>query len=103
MSEIEKMDALHASELLYRHNIWRRGDDTYDMANPKELGIALDMAVKALRQPDYRRVIEKIIYAAEGLKRDFICDESDEVLNLAQKMHDSSIDTLIAILKEAGE
>jgi hypothetical protein len=44
------MDALHAAELLYRHNIWRRGDDTYDMANPKELGIALDMAVVALRE-----------------------------------------------------
>ncbi len=49
------MDALHAAELLYRHNIWRRGDDTYDMANPKELGIALDMAVVALRETDTLR------------------------------------------------
>jgi len=47
--DVTSMDELHAAELLYRHNIWRRGDETYDMANPKELGIALDMAVKALR------------------------------------------------------
>lgn len=43
------MDNLHAAELLYRHNKWRRGDDTYDMANPKELGEAIDMAIQALR------------------------------------------------------
>lgn len=44
------MDDLHAAELLYRHNIWRRGDETYDMASPKELGIALDAAISALRE-----------------------------------------------------
>lgn len=42
-------DYLHAAELLYRHNLWRRGDDTHEMANPKELGIAIDMAIQALR------------------------------------------------------
>lgn len=48
------MDELYAAEFLYRYNRWRCGDDSYDMPDPAELDVALDMAVKALRraQPD---------------------------------------------------
>lgn len=42
-------ELLRAADILERHNKWRRGDDEYEMANPKELGIAIEAAVIALR------------------------------------------------------
>ena len=35
-----------AVALLENHNKWRRGDDTLEMADPKELGIAIDLMVE---------------------------------------------------------
>ena len=37
-----------AADLLERHNAWRRAGDG-EMVNPKELGLALALAVKHLR------------------------------------------------------
>ena len=47
------MTNAEAAQLLRMHNAWRRAvdDDTdYAMADPKELGVAIDMAVEALRE-----------------------------------------------------
>lgn len=57
----ENMDNLHAALLLYQHNEWRRGNDSYDMANPKELGIAIDLAVAALRTPDTTALLKQAL------------------------------------------
>jgi len=37
-----------AMEILKRHNKWRRGDDDFLPAKPKELGEAIDLDVLAL-------------------------------------------------------
>lgn len=39
-----------AAEILEQHNLWRRGDDEYQMADVRLLGIAIDVAVDALRE-----------------------------------------------------
>lgn len=38
-----------AIEILEKHNEWRRGNDDYKMANPKELGIAIETVVKVCK------------------------------------------------------
>jgi hypothetical protein len=40
------MTIQEAVALLENHNKWRRGDDTLEMADPKELGIAIDLMVE---------------------------------------------------------
>ena len=40
------MKIQEAVALLENHNKWRRGDDTLEMADPKELGIAIDLMVE---------------------------------------------------------
>lgn len=45
------MDISRAVEILKKHNEWRRCNDfpsSKEMANPTELGIAIDVAVKEL-------------------------------------------------------
>lgn len=40
-----------ARDLLIRFNLWRRNDDipnTYEIPNPKEIGIAIDVAISSL-------------------------------------------------------
>ena len=40
------MTLQEAVKLLESHNKWRRGDDTLEMAEPKDLGKAIDLIVK---------------------------------------------------------
>ena len=40
------MTLQEAVTLLENHNNWRRGDDTLEMAEPKELGIAIELIVE---------------------------------------------------------
>lgn len=42
------MTEREALELLQKHNRWRRGDDSVEMANPSELGRAIDVACRVL-------------------------------------------------------
>ena len=44
------MTEWEALELLQRHNRWRRGDDSVAMANPSELGRAIDVACRVLAE-----------------------------------------------------
>jgi hypothetical protein len=37
-----------AKEILKSHNRWRRGDESVSMADPKDLGIAIDTVVEYL-------------------------------------------------------
>ncbi len=37
-----------AKEILKSHNRWRRGDESVSMANPKDLGIAIDIILEYL-------------------------------------------------------
>jgi hypothetical protein len=37
-------------EYLKRHNKWRRGDDTYPMSDPKELGECIDRIVEGFEK-----------------------------------------------------
>lgn len=49
-----------ARDLLIRFNLWRRDDhipNSYEMPNPKEVGIAIDIAIDALK--DLINVTEK--------------------------------------------
>lgn len=40
------MTLQEAVKLLENHNKWRRGDDTLEMVEPKDLGIAIDLIVE---------------------------------------------------------
>lgn len=44
------MTEREALELLKRHNRWRRGDDSVEMADPSELGRAIDVACRVLAE-----------------------------------------------------
>jgi len=37
-------------ELLTKHNKWRRGDDSHEMVDVTELGIAIDFAIEQLHR-----------------------------------------------------
>lgn len=39
-------------ETLKRYNQWRRGDESIDQPDPKEIGIAIDDAIKIIEQFD---------------------------------------------------
>lgn len=39
------MTLQEAVTLLENHNKWRRGDDTLEMVEPKDLGMAIDLIV----------------------------------------------------------
>lgn len=42
------MTEREALELLQRHNRWRRGDDSIGMADPRAIGLAIDVACRVL-------------------------------------------------------
>lgn len=44
------MNRLEAATIISNHNLWRRGVEGYAMGDPKELGIAFDIAVISLRE-----------------------------------------------------
>ena len=44
--EDNHITAEEAVTLLENHNKWRRGDDTLEMAEPKDLGIAIELIVE---------------------------------------------------------
>lgn len=44
------MTEREALELLQQHNRWRRSDDSVEMANPSELGRAIDEACRVLAE-----------------------------------------------------
>ena len=37
---------------LSKHNSWRRGDETFEMQDPKDIGCAIDDAIHLLRKYD---------------------------------------------------
>lgn len=43
------MDAKQAAEVLERHNKWHRGDDSVSETDPKELGLAIETVVAAIK------------------------------------------------------
>ena len=43
------MTLQEAVAILENHNKWRRGDDTLEMAEPKYLGIAIDLITEYLK------------------------------------------------------
>lgn len=44
------MTEQEALELLRKHNRWRRGDTSIEMANPSEIGHAIDVACRVLAE-----------------------------------------------------
>ena len=47
------MKLKEAAEILEKHNKWRRDNDVpskYEMANPKEIGIAIDTVVEFIKE-----------------------------------------------------
>jgi hypothetical protein len=42
------MTVIEAIDILTRHNQWRRGDDRFGMADPKQLGIAIERAIAVM-------------------------------------------------------
>lgn len=44
------MTEREALELLQRHNRWRRGDDSVEMADPRAIGHAIDVACRVLAE-----------------------------------------------------
>jgi hypothetical protein len=48
LSNLYKMTLKQAIKILKNHNKWRRGCEITPMANPTELGIAIDIIIKYL-------------------------------------------------------
>lgn len=44
------MTEQEALELLRKHNRWRRGDDSIGMADPRAIGLAIDVACRVLAE-----------------------------------------------------
>ena len=44
------MTEREALELLQRHNRWRRGDNSIEMADPRAIGLAIDVACRVLTE-----------------------------------------------------
>lgn len=44
------MTEQEALDLLQKHNRWRRGDDSVEMADPRALGHAIDVACRVLAE-----------------------------------------------------
>lgn len=44
------MTEREALELLKKHNRWRRGDDSLKMADPRAIGLAIDVACRVLAE-----------------------------------------------------
>lgn len=44
------MTEQEALELLQRHNCWRRGDNSIEMADPRAIGLAIDVACRVLAE-----------------------------------------------------
>lgn len=44
------MTEQEAPELLQRHNRWRRGDNSIEMADPRAIGLAIDVACRVLAE-----------------------------------------------------
>lgn len=44
------MTEREALELLQRHNRWRRGDNSIEMADPRAIGLAIDEACRVLAE-----------------------------------------------------
>ena len=49
---MENSKATDTLKFLAIHNSWRRGDETFEMQNPAEIGAAIDDAVNLLRKYD---------------------------------------------------
>jgi len=48
------MTTQQAISILRQHNAWRRGDDTIEMQEPKEIGEAIDVAVRFIEISQYK-------------------------------------------------
>lgn len=60
------MTVEEARDILIHHNVWRRDDhipNHYEMVNPTQLGIALDVAIKVLDEYIDKKTIEEERYA----------------------------------------
>jgi len=68
------MDIKTATEVLKRHNKWRRGDDNYPMAEPRVLGEAIDLVLEHLQTAEYKPIkietqkIEGIVESIEAMR-----------------------------------
>lgn len=92
------MNATECAALLRRFNAWRRGeDDTIEQPHPKEIGLAIDMAVDLIGEHDpyadalvavhmeLRRVEKQRDGMVAALRRiGFEAASYDECWNLAQ-------------------
>ena len=50
------METETAVKILEDHNKWRRGDDDMEMADPKQLGEAIDFIVSQLKHPSVKEL-----------------------------------------------
>lgn len=60
------MTAEEARDILIHHNTWRRDDHVpnhYEMVNPTQLGIAIDVAVKVLSEYVDKKAADEESYA----------------------------------------
>lgn len=91
------MNIIEAAELLERHNKWRRGDDNEGMADPAMLGVAIDVAVAALKQQPTQRTQKDAEnnYAS-------VMAEIDEILRVARDNPAGLLDFLAVNWPDAG-
>ena len=65
-------EATDTLKFLAIHNSWRRGDETFEMQNPTEIGAAIDDAVNLLRKYDEleKEIHEQCVLNGKGAERE---------------------------------
>jgi hypothetical protein len=62
-----KMTTQEAVIILENHNKWRRGDDTLEMAEPKDLGTAIELITEYFKDKKVMKTALNLIHKAENL------------------------------------
>lgn len=79
------------------HNSWRRGDKTFDMQDPTEIGAAIDDAVNLLRRYDELEK-ENAMLLEDKKRMDWLQSDTVRVGDvLSYFMHHNDVDLRVAI------
>jgi hypothetical protein len=76
-------DPQQTIEFLQRYNQWRRGDESIEQPDPKEIGIAIDDAIKCIEQLDILAEALHKIAGDRGEASAFNLPEAHEIADAA--------------------
>ena len=87
------------------HNSWRRGDETFEMQNPTDIGAAIDDAINLLRKYDEleTEVHEQCVLNGKGAEREAALLGKVERLERENKRLSTALAYISATLSEDSD